>query len=234
MSKKVWIIFASVCVLLLAGLVFISSSNRVNVDNVDNNVILGPLEQSGNISDHVLGKTDSPVILVEYGDFQCSGCGSAFPTVEKLVEKYKGQIAFVFRNFPLTNIHPNARAAAAAAEAAGKQGDFWGMYRLLYEQQASWQGLGTSERTNYFASLAEELDLDKTAFITDLSDSAINQKINFDLALGKKYGVDSTPTFFLNGERVDNELWQDENAFEEKIVEAITSAGLELPATAKE
>lgn len=229
MSKKVWIIFASVCVLLLASLVFISMSNRIDVSKVDVNAIQPASEQSGGIADHVFGNTDSPVILIEYGDFQCPGCGSVFPTVEKILTKYEKQLGFVFRNFPLTSIHPNAKVAAAAAEAAGKQGKFWEMYRQLYETQRNWEALGTNERTGFFVSLAEDLELDTAAFTTSLSDSAINQKINFDIAVGKKAGVDSTPTFFLNGERIDQTIWQDEAAFEAKIVAALEAAGIELP-----
>jgi protein-disulfide isomerase len=227
MSKKVWIIFASVCVLLLATLVFLSNMNRINVDDVDVNAILGPTEQSGNIGDHVRGKADSSVVLIEYGDFQCPGCSSVFPTVEKVVDKYQDRIAFVFRNFPLTNIHPNARVAAAAAEAAGLQGDFWGMYRKLYETQNSWSNLGTSERTDYFASLADELKLNRDTFMSDLSKSTINQKISFDIAVGKKAGVDATPTFFLNGTKLDAATYESEEAFEKAITDALEAADTE-------
>lgn len=234
MSKKVWIIFASVCILLLTGLVFISNANRINVDHVDVNAIQGPSEQSGNIGDHVFGKADSPVVLIEYGDFQCPGCGSAFPTVDKLVEKYEDKIAFVFRNFPLTGIHPNARVAAASAEAAGQQSKFWEMYRLLYENQNSWSNLGTNERTDYFASLADELELNRDQFMADLSSSTINQKINFDLAVGKKAGVDATPTFFLNGEKLSAEIYQNEEAFEKAITDALERAKTESQPAAEE
>jgi len=233
-SKKVWIIFAGVCVLLLAGLVFISNANRINVDDVDVNAIQGPSEQSGNIGDHVFGKADSPVVLIEYGDFQCPGCGSAFPTVDKVVEKYKDKIAFVFRNFPLTGIHPNARVAAAAAEAAGQQGKFWEMYRMLYENQNSWSGLGTSERTDYFVSLAEDLELNRDTFLAHLSDNTISQKINFDLAVGKKAGVDATPTFFLNGEKMTSETYQNEEAFEKAITDALEKTKTESQSAANE
>lgn len=234
MSKKVWIIFASVCILLLAGLVFLSNANRINVDDVDVNAILGPTEQSGNIGDHVMGKTDSPVVLIEYGDFQCPGCSSVFPTVEKVVGKYKDQIAFVFRNFPLTNIHPNARAAAAAAEAAGQQNKFWEMYRKLYETQNNWSGLGTNERTNYFASLADELALNRDTFTSDLSKSSLNQKISFDLAVGKKAGVDATPTFFLNGTKLNAADYESEEAFEKVITDALKAANIEPKASTEE
>lgn len=229
MSKKAWIIFTAVCIVLLGSLVYISSRNRVNVDGIDPNVIQPGSEQSGLIGDNVFGKTGSPVTLIEYGDFQCPGCGSAYPIVKKVTEKYKDQMAFVFRNFPLTSIHPNARAASAAAEAAGLQGNYWGMYNMLYENQASWESLGASERTDFFASYADELKLDTNQFRTDMTSAAATAKINFDLALGKKAGVDATPTFFLNGERLDASIWQDEAKLDETVTTALRDAGVKLP-----
>lgn len=234
MSKKVWIIFASVCAVLLVGLVILSNANRINVDHVDVNAIQGPSEQSGNIGDRVFGKVDSSVVLIEYGDFQCPGCSSAFPTIEKVVQKYEKKIGFVFRNFPLTGIHPNARAAAAAAEAAGQQDKFWEMYRLLYENQNSWSNLGTNERTDYFVSLAEQLELNKDTFLTDLSANAVSQKINFDLAVGKKAGVDATPTFFLNGQKLSSEDYQSEEALEKVITDALKAADAQSKAADEE
>src|SRR4051812_16240717 len=118
MSGKGWIIFGAICVVLFGGLVFWSGRDRVDVSSVDTNKIQPASSDSGNIGDHVFGNKDAKVVLMEYGDFQCPGCGSAHPTVKALSEKYKDQLAFVFRNFPLTSIHPNARAAAAAVETA--------------------------------------------------------------------------------------------------------------------
>jgi protein-disulfide isomerase len=228
-SKKVWIIFAAICIVLLGSLIYISSKSRVNVDGIDPNTIQPGSEQSGWIGDNIFGKADSPVTLIEYGDFQCPGCGSAHPTVKKVTEKYKNQLAFVFRNFPLTSIHPNARAASAAAEAAGLQGKYWDMHNMLYENQASWESLGAGERTNFFASYADDLELDAEKFKTDMAGRAATGKINFDLALGKKAGVDATPTFFLNGELIDSSIWQDEAKFEETITTALRDAGVALP-----
>lgn len=229
MSKKVWIIFAAVCIVLLGSLIYISSKNRVNVDGIDPNAIQPGSEQSGWIGDNVFGKAGSPVTLIEYGDFQCPGCGSAHPTVKKVTEKYKDQLAFVFRNFPLTSIHPNARAASAAAEAAGLQGKYWDMHNMLYENQALWESLGAGERTNFFASYAEDLELDTEKFKTDMASRWATGKINFDMALGKKAGVDATPTFFLNGELIDSSIWQDEAKFEETVTTALRDAGVALP-----
>jgi protein-disulfide isomerase len=230
-SKKAWIIFAAVCVALLAVLIYMSSKDRVDVGNTNTNTILGPTEQSGSIGDHVFGKADSKVVFIEYGDFQCPGCGKAYPTIKKLTEKYKDQIAFVFRNYPIVSIHPNARAAAGAAEAAGLQGKYWEMHSMLYESQSAWQSLGSKERTDFFVEYAKELGLNAEVFTTDFASTKVNQKISFDQALGKKANVSATPTLFLNGKQIQQETWDDEVKFDEAFVAAMKENGITVPET---
>ena len=207
MNKVTWIIFSAVVVLILGGLVVYSrmSSPSTDVSAIDANSIIAASDQNGQIADQVYGKADSKVVLIEYGDFQCPGCAAAHPQVKAAMEEYKDRVAFVFRNFPLTNIHPNARAASAAAEAAGLQGKYWEMHNRLFEAQADWETLTGEQRTNLFTSYASELSLDQDRFKTDLASTNVNTKISFDQALGKKVGVDSTPTFFLNGEKLSDE-----------------------------
>ena len=231
MSGKAWIIFVAVCVILFGGLVIWSGRDRVDVSGVDTNKIQPPAENSGNIADHVFGKEDSKVVLIEYGDFQCPGCGSAHPIVKTLSEKYEDQLAFVFRNFPLTNIHPNARAAAAAAEAAGKQDKYWEFHNVLFENQESWSSASTSERGERFASYAEQVGLDKTKFTSTLSDqsSFINKKINFDIALGRKIGVTGTPTFLLNGTKLSDNQYNTQEALEKTLLDEFKKQGIEIP-----
>jgi protein-disulfide isomerase len=228
-SKKAWIIFASACVLLLVGLVYISSKDKVNVDGIDANKIQSASVQSGNIADQVFGKKDSKVVFVEYGDFQCPGCGKAHPTIQAVTEKYKDQVAFVFRNFPLTGIHPNAKAAAAAAEAAGLQGKYWDMHNKLYENQSAWESLDSSERTDFFAGYAKELGLDVTTFKSDMASQKVNQKINFDLAVGKKIGVSSTPTLYLNGKAVDQDTWSVQAKLDQLFENELKANNISLP-----
>lgn len=229
MSKKAWIIFGIICAVVLAGLVFFSTRSRIDVSNIDPNALQPSSEASGNIADHVFGKVDSPVVLQEYGDFQCPGCESAYPTVKKLSEKYKDQLAFVFRNFPITSKHPNAKAAAAAAEAAGLQGKYWEMHDMLYEGQNDWQALSANERTDFFAKYADTLGLNVDTFKKDMTGDATSKKIGFDQAIGKKAGVDATPTFYLNGQRVADDVWQSEQKFEEAIVNELKAHNITLP-----
>jgi protein-disulfide isomerase len=205
MNKVGWIIFSIVVVGLLGGLVIWTrvTNPSVDVSNIDSNKVLVASAESGNIADHVEGKADSNVILVEYGDYQCPSCGGAYPNVNTLMDEYGDRIALVFRNFPLTSIHPNAKAAAAAAESAGLQGKYWEMHNILYENQNSWSSLDTSKRTDAFVAYAERLDIDIEKFKTELSSDGVNSKISFDMELGKAQNASATPTFFLNGEKLD-------------------------------
>jgi protein-disulfide isomerase len=229
LSKKTWIIFAAVCIVVLGGLIYLSGKNRIDVSNVDINKIQPANDQSGQIADHVFGKADSKVMLVEYGDYQCPGCGSAYPTLKVLSEKYKGQLAFVFRNFPLTTIHPNARVAAAAAEAAGLQGKYWEMHNMLYEGQDDWSGLKGAERADFFVNYATTLGLNADTFKADLSGTNVNQKISFDQAIGKKANVTGTPTLLLNGKPVEQDVWQSQEKFDKLITDELKANKIDLP-----
>lgn len=227
MGKRGWIIFSVLVVVLFGGLIFLSGKDKVDVSTVNENSIIAPSEQSGDIAEHVFGNAKSKVILVEYGDFQCPACGGAHPNIKRISEQYKDRLAFVFRNFPLTTIHPNARAASAAAEAAGLQGKYWEMHNALYESQDEWTSLSSDERTNFFISQAQIVGVkDGEKFKSDLSSVAINKKISFDQALAKKIGADSTPTLVLNGEKISTEITNDAvqgsgDKLEEKIKELL-------------
>ncbi|MDB5160529.1 MAG: hypothetical protein JWO99_792 [Candidatus Saccharibacteria bacterium] len=206
MGKVRWIIFSAVIVLVLGGLVIYShvSNPSIDVSSVDTNSIISASAQNGQIADHVFGKADSKVVFVEYGDFQCPSCGGAYAQVKAATEQYQDKVAFIFRNFPLTTIHPNARVAAAAAEAAGLQGKYWEMHNLLYESQTAWETLTGDQRTAEFVGYAGQLSLDEAKFKTDLASAVVNKKISFDQALGKKIGVSATPTFYLNGKQLSS------------------------------
>ena len=229
MSKKAWIIFATVCIVLLGVLIYLSNKDKVDVSGVDLNKIQSASQQAGDIADHVFGKANSKVILIEYGDYQCPGCGSVYPTLKSLTDKYQGQIAFVFRNFPLTTLHPNALAAAAAAEAAGLQGKYFEMHDALYSSQSSWENLGISDRTDYFANLAKGLGLNVDTFKSDMASTKVNQKINFDIALGKKANLDGTPSLFLDGQAVSQNTWSEQANFDAAIAQELKNNNIPLP-----
>ena len=121
------------------------------------------------------------------------------------MDEYGDRVGLVFRNFPLATIHPNARAASATAEAAGLQGKYWEMHDLLYERQGDWSNQDATKRTETFNQYAEEVGLDIEKFKTDVASANVGKKISFDQALGKREGVSATPTFYLNGEKLDEE-----------------------------
>lgn len=210
MTAKTWGIFIAICVLLIGGLVWMSRGSRIDVSGVNQHQAQSGSEASGEIADWTKGSDDPKVVIVEYADFQCPGCRSAAPVLNEVVDKYGEHVQLIYRHFPLTNIHPHARAAAAAAESAGKQGKFWEMHDLLFENQSEWSNASGTTRTDIFASYADRLDLDREQFIFGLTASEVTSKINYDTALGRELGVNSTPTIYIDGEKVEQYYRGDE------------------------
>lgn len=153
-------------------------------------------------TNHVKGEGKSGVVLIEYGDLQCPACGQYYPIVKQVYDKYKDQITVQFRHFPLVQIHPNAFVASRAAEAAAKQNKFWEMHDLLYENQETWGGSRTPN--SFFTAYAKQLGLDTTKFQQDMDSQETNNFINADISEGKKIGADSTPTFVLDGKKLES------------------------------
>lgn len=229
MDRTRWIIFGVICVVVLGALIVNKKNDEVDVSKVDANKVVTADKKNTEIPDHIFGNVQKKTVLIEYGDFQCPGCGSLFPTLKPLKEKYKDQLTFVFRNFPLTSIHPNALAAATAAEAAGLQDKWWEYHDLLYENQNEWSSVDSSKRTDVFVGYAEKLGLNIASFKKDLESEKIAQKIARDQALGKKIGATSTPTLVLDGKVLAQDQWSSPEKLEETIREAIKSSGQTLP-----
>jgi len=141
--------------------------------------------------------------LVEYGDYECPICEAYYQPVKQAVAKYSGDIHFQFRNLPLTSIHPNAFAAARAAEAAGLQDKFWQMHDKLYENQNDW--VSSSSPLDIFTTYATAIGLNVSQFKTDYASSKVNDAINADLAAFAKTGQEqATPTFYMDGTYLPN------------------------------
>ncbi len=147
-------------------------------------------------TDHVLGPATARLTLVEYGDFECPSCGQAHPAVKILRDRFGSQVRFVFRHFPLREVHPHAELAAEAAEAAGAQGQFWAFHDLLFAHQ---QHLGAAHLQSY----AEQLGLDIPRFENELRDHVYLQRVQEQMQGAVALRVRATPTFFLNGEFCD-------------------------------
>lgn len=227
MGTKHWLVFIAIVTVIIGGMVYTSIQGRLDVSDISGekiNKVIGPEERNGNIGDNVYGNKEAKVVLIEYGDYQCGGCKSVAPKVKLLAEKYKDSLAFVFRNYPLTTIHPNARAAAATAQAAGAQGKYWEMNELLFNEQENWQAAEVNIRNDIFLSYAEQLKLNLDKFREDTASQDITKKIDFDVALGGMQNVVGTPTFLIDGEVINTQA--SENALEDAIKSALDKAGV--------
>jgi formate-nitrite transporter family protein len=149
--------------------------------------------------DHVRGPADAPVTMLEYGDYECPYCRGAVRDVHRLLDMHPGQIRFAFRNFPIAQLHPHAEQAAEAAEAAAAQGRFWEMYELLLGESAD---LGLHSLLGY----AERLGLDVGRFENEVLGNVYAARIERDMAKGLRNGVNATPKFYVNGERIDGKF----------------------------
>jgi protein-disulfide isomerase len=147
-----------------------------------------------NSRDHILGDDDAPVTLLEYGDYECPHCGAAYPVVKALLQRYGDDMRYVYRHFPLTQIHPHAEAAAETAEFAGAYDRFWEMHNLLFENQ---------DRLSipFLFSATESLGLPIQRLQEALRSGEFSRKVRQDFLSGVRSGVNGTPTFFINGRR---------------------------------
>jgi protein-disulfide isomerase len=164
------------------------------------------------------GSKDAKVTLVEFGDYECPACGMAHPILKRIIEDYGSNpdFNFVFRNFPLRNIHPNAMISAQAAEAAGAQRKFWEMHDLLYEKQEEWTK--SSSPLDLFMTYAGQLGLDANKLKSDIEQNIHRELVLTDLDDGGKIGVNSTPTIFINGEETPGFQYELlKNKIEEKL-----------------
>ena len=142
------------------------------------------------------------VTLVEFSDFQCSACAIYYQMVSRVINEFKDNMTFVYRNFPLTDLHPNATLAAYAAEAAGLQGKYWEMHDFLFTKQSEWSA-STSPR-DIFAQYAESLGMNVDQFKKDIDSDAVKNRIAVDVMDGNTLGINATPTFYLNNQKIDN------------------------------
>ena len=155
-----------------------------------------------NSKDHIQGKSTARLELVEYGDYQCPHCGHAYPIIKKLQHNLGADLKFVFRNFPLSEAHPDAFNAAVAAEAAGLQQKFWEMHDIIFENQTE------LDAESLFA-YAKTIGLDMARFKTDLQKNTIAAKVEQDFESGIRSGVNGTPSFFINGKKYNGD-WEED------------------------
>lgn len=152
-------------------------------------------------NDHLKGNKEAKVIFIEYSDFQCPACAAYYPIIKEIVKIYQDKVLFVYRHFPLRQIHPNAQPAAQAAVAAGLQNKFWEMHDLIFERQKNWSEVKNPK--DLFIQYAQELALDIEKFKLDLDSKEVKDKVNADYNSAISLRLNGTPTFFLNGQKLD-------------------------------
>ena len=195
MNKKFWVIFIVLILGVFGFAIQQSKKDSGTSRKIDNPKIV-------QADDHIRGQKDSKVLMITYGEYECPACNAWEPELQKIQEEYGDRVTFVFRNFPLTDKHINAFAAARAAESAALQDKFWEMHDLLFARWAEWRGDNKSAQGK-FEGYAEELGLDMTKFKSDYESAAVADRINSDLASANAVGATGTPTFLINGEIIE-------------------------------
>lgn len=208
--RNPWAIIGIITVILIGGSIWYSTSLATSYNE-------GVAVQA-----HVKGNPDATVTLVEYSDFQCPACAQFAPIVDAMLMDYGDQVRFEYKHYPLMQIHPNAEPAARAAEAAGQQGKFFEYHDALFENQREWGAAAIPGA--FFTRYAEELDLDMDTFKRHQRSSILQQNVREHVGEARELGLTGTPTFFLNGERMSFQTYQE---FSDQIKAAL---GIEIEA----
>lgn len=158
--------------------------------------------------DYVKGAADAKLTVVEYSDFQCPACAAVYPTVKKIMDEKGDQVRLVYRNFPIPG-HYNGIPAAYAAGAAGLQGKFFEMLDVLMTRQSEWSVLDAGALDKTLDSYAQTIGLEMSKFKKDMSSDAVKAKVKKDFESGEKAGVNSTPSFFINGTKIELKSYDD-------------------------
>ena len=209
MDKR-FLIIMGVIVAAFAGLMIYGNLNKEDTGEV------------GKTSNHTKGNNSKNVEFVVYSDFQCPACGGFEPIIQEVTAKYSDEILYTFRNFPIDTIHPNARAAHRAGEAAGAQGKFWEMHDMLFANQQQWSS--SQNAKTIFDSYAEQLGLNIEEYNAVYASSETNSTINADKQEGQDKGVSGTPSFFINGDKINNSDIQTVESFSAVIEEYIAKS----------
>ncbi len=201
-ETKILGIILFITIALLVGGVFLLSRSSGSSQNT------GSVLQIDYSKGQKIGSDSAKIKLVEFSDFQCPACLAVLPFVNKIKADYPDQVQIIYRHFPLPQ-HQFGREAAKIAEAAGQQGKFWEMHDKLFETQNEWSGL--SDVKPFFLDLAKQLGLDENKVQQTRDDEAIQAGITDDIAEGQRLGVNATPTFFLNGRKLNLRNFSDLN-----------------------
>ncbi len=187
-------IIGSVALIIGVAVVF-SQNSAVSTQVVDQAM----LEEGAS---HIRGAETATVTIVEFSDFQCPACAVVEPLVTQIAAQYPTQVRVVYRHFPLTGLHPYAQTVAQGSEVAAQYDKFWEFHDIVFERQAEWSELSSiGEVRTRLSEYAQEIGIDKNAFLSTIDAEDVKQKVLFDVTLGGELGINSTPTFYVNGQK---------------------------------
>lgn len=192
--KNPWVIIGILTVVLFGGAIWYS-----NISSKQSN-------EGITVIDHITGDANAAVTLTEYSDFQCPACGAFYPILKQTLDKYGSKLRFEYKHYPLP-MHPLAPQAALAAEAAGQQGKFFEMADKLFTNQKVWTDSQTPQV--FFMQYAGEIGLDQKKFTTQMKSSVLRDHINANKDEASKMGLTGTPTFYLNGKKMELTSYED-------------------------
>jgi len=199
-QSKGIIVVVLLCVGLLVGLSFLGGGGQNNPPQSTKLLDQSLLQVKPD--DWVKGNPEAKVTLIEYLDFECEACGAYYPFVKQLSEEFKNDLRIITRYFPLPG-HKNGLPAALAVEAAGRQGKFWEMHDIVFENQAQWGEKQTTD-SKVFEEYAQKIGLDMAKFKEDVNSQSVKDRVQRDVDLGIQLGNTGTPSFYLNGQKIQN------------------------------
>lgn len=199
-TKILGVILLATLILIFGAIFFLSRGLKTATQ--------GQVQQIDYSKGHKIGSDSAKVKLVEFSDFQCPGCRSAEPAIKQVLSKYQNDVQFIYRHFPLPQ-HTNGKKGAYLSEAAGKEGKFWEIHGKLFDTQTQWSSMKEADAQSYFLALTRELGLDEDKMRQGMASGEFKPVIDDDILEGKRLGVNSTPTFFLNGKKLSLQNFMD-------------------------
>ncbi len=205
-TKVLGVILLLTAVLLFGGIFFLSRGNSSTSPQTIESTTVSQIDYS---KGEKIGSDSAKVKVVEFSDLECPACLAAEPSVKSIRTSYKpDQVQLIYRHFPLPQ-HTHSSTVAALAEAAGKQGKFWEMHDKLFDTQSQWSAMG--DATPFFMDLVKQLELNENEIKQDMGNPAVKARIEDDVAEGNRLGINQTPTFFVNGHKLNMKSFDDLN-----------------------
>ena len=190
-------IILATLVIVGGAIFFLSRPSSVTPQKADEKLLMGTHH-------YEISTASAKATLVEFGDYECPACGAYAPVVDQVLKDFSGSLNYVFREYPLTSIHPNAMLGSEAAQAAGLQGKYWQMHEILYQKQNEWSVVDGATARKDILGYAKNIGLNVEQFTKDLDSNTVKNYVQADMNDGDALGINQTPTFYLNGVMMNN------------------------------